>query len=417
MKKKVLSILLTLLIILSNSYVTNAKESKITALDYSSTDKYVTDFAEKVFKYFMFDDEKIFDFELTETLKSYLINKKKVLNYNSSLYNLKKNEKTLKTELIEVNELNGKAVYTVNIKSDYLYADGQVDMSTIATNIIIKIDNNVNAFIVDNVFDEIGGFDIQIWTNESDELENISNDMPMMMKSSKLKKEKLTPIVLEEKAKELINKINEIYKEENKMVDKEGLEFKKANLAIPLRATRINKTAVKNYARNNYNKVKPASGGAGVPYFDFATIKESYDCTNFVSHALLAGGARPKYSSNGWYYRKLSDRTHSWSGVRELHDYLVNSSSGLRGKSYAYNTYRVDATSYFSDGDILQFKYKDKWTHSTIITGRYTFLYNGYPTYGALVTGRTSSGSNNNNAKAADVYGSNPKRIIRITGI
>ncbi|MFL8888106.1 hypothetical protein ACKA01_03380 [Helcococcus kunzii] len=232
MKKKVLSILLTLLIILSNSYVTNAKESKLTALDYSSTDNYVTDFAEKVFKYFMFDDEKIFDFELTNTLKSYLINKKKVLDYNSSLYNLKKNEKTTKTELIEVNELNGKSVYTVNIKSDYLYADGQVDMSTIATNIIIKIDNNVNAFIVDNVFDEIGGFDIQIWTNESDEIENISKDMPMMMKSSNLKEEEVTPIVLEEKAEELINKINEIYKEENKVVDKEGLESEKSDLEI-----------------------------------------------------------------------------------------------------------------------------------------------------------------------------------------
>lgn len=51
-----------------------------------------------------------------------------------------------------------------------------------------------------NVFDEICGFDIQIWTNESDELENISKDMPMMMKSSNLKEENVTPIVLEEQA-------------------------------------------------------------------------------------------------------------------------------------------------------------------------------------------------------------------------
>ncbi|EHR32714.1 hypothetical protein HMPREF9709_01445 [Helcococcus kunzii ATCC 51366] len=88
------------------------------------------------------------------------------------------------------------------------------------------MDNNVNAFIVDNVFDEIGGFDIQIWTNESDEIENISKDMPMMMKSSNLNEEEVTPIVLEEKAKALIKKINEVYKEENEMVDKERLELK-----------------------------------------------------------------------------------------------------------------------------------------------------------------------------------------------
>ena len=49
----------------------------------------------------------------------------------------------------------------------------------------------------------------------------------------------------------------------------------------------LDKTKIKNYALNNYKNPKP--GRSGVPYGDFRS--NGGDCTNFVSHALLAGGS------------------------------------------------------------------------------------------------------------------------------
>ena len=53
----------------------------------------------------------------------------------------------------------------------------------------------------------------------------------------------------------------------------------------------LNDAKIKTWVRNNFNKQNPSSGGKGVPYYDFSKISGNYDCTNFVSHALLAGGA------------------------------------------------------------------------------------------------------------------------------
>lgn len=92
----------------------------------------------------------------------------------------------------------------------------------------------------------------------------------------------------------------------------------------------INNTAVVNYARANYNKASPARGKSTVPYYDFSTISGSYNCTNFVSHALLAGGANTNdpggngISGSGWYFRSINNRSSSWSGVTNLYNYLVN---------------------------------------------------------------------------------------------
>lgn len=69
---------------------------------------------------------------------------------------------------------------------------------------------------------------------------------------------------------------------------------------------------ITDWARNNFYKRYPSSSSSYVPYYDFSTISDSYDCTNFVSHALLAGGFSMNdygYSgiqgSNQWYFRNI----------------------------------------------------------------------------------------------------------------
>ena len=131
--------------------------------------------------------------------------------------------------------------------------------------------------------------------------------------------------------------------------------------AQPRAATSLNYTAIKNWARQNFNKANPSSGGSGVPYYDFSKIKNNYDCTNFVSHALLAGGAKPYKPSGatgiigtGWYYTNLDNRS---------------SSTGFRDGSTAQKNY-------------------------------------------ALVTGRTSATSRNDNKDASTMWPNKPKRTI-----
>lgn len=185
----------------------------------------------------------------------------------------------------------------------------------------------------------------------------------------------------------------------------------------------LNKSAIVTYARNNI-KATPASGNGVVPYYDFSQLSGNWDCTNFVSHALLAGGAvvydtgGTGISSTGWYYRSLSNRSSSWSGVPNLHTFLVNNTTkGPAGTSLTYRTFDWFGTHPYQAGDVLQFYLSgsyNNWRHSTIITEFYeTSQVN---VVGALVTGRTGVGSYNNNQKAETIYPGDAKRVIKLKG-
>lgn len=87
----------------------------------------------------------------------------------------------------------------------------------------------------------------------------------------------------------------------------------------------LNKVAIVNWAKYNALATDIKSGNSNqVPeYYDFSNMSGNYDCTNFASHAILAGGA-PMYNnddkSSGWYYVDAitGNYSHSWSGVPKL---------------------------------------------------------------------------------------------------
>ncbi|WP_150269037.1 amidase domain-containing protein [Paenibacillus tepidiphilus] len=190
--------------------------------------------------------------------------------------------------------------------------------------------------------------------------------------------------------------------------------------------TALNKTSIATYAKNNKAKTSPSSGGSSVPYYDFSQLTGNWDCTNFVSHALLAGGAVPYdtngsgIASTGWYYRSLSNRASSWSGVPNLYSFLVNNTTkGPAGTSTTYSTFRYNSnTGYpYAVGDILQFYLSgsyNNWRHSTIITEYYETTTDFV--FGALVTGRSGQGTYNDNQKAEEIYPGDSKRVIKLTG-
>lgn len=179
----------------------------------------------------------------------------------------------------------------------------------------------------------------------------------------------------------------------------------------------LDTNAMSSYAYDNASKVSPSSGDGITPYYDFSLITGNHDCTNFISHCLLAGGASKNVSANGWYYNTLSDRTPSWSNVNYLHNFLVRNSStrGPKGVSSEYPAGN-SLTSLYSScriGDLIQIKYKgaSNYGHSTIVTGK------NLSQTTILITSRTSQNSYNKSAVLTEVYSSNAVKSYRLVDL
>lgn len=179
----------------------------------------------------------------------------------------------------------------------------------------------------------------------------------------------------------------------------------------------LDTNAMASYAYNNAAKASPSSGDGVTPYYDFSLITGNYDCTNFISHCLLAGGASKNVSANGWYYNTLSDRTPSWFNVNYLHNFLVRNSStrGPKGVSSEYPAGN-SLTSLYSScriGDLIQIKYKgaSNYGHSTIVTGK------NLSQTTILITSRTSQNSYNKSAVLTKVYNSNAVKSYRLVDL
>ena len=117
--------------------------------------------------------------------------------------------------------------------------------------------------------------------------------------------------------------------------------------------------------------------GRNPAYYDFEDI--GGDCTNFTSQCIYAGSGTMNYTPvMGWYYKSVSDRTASWTGVEYLYNFLVNNRSV---GPYAHEVSWNEA----EPGDIVQLGREDgDFYHSPIIVAvRPTILVAAH-TYDAL---------------------------------
>lgn len=186
----------------------------------------------------------------------------------------------------------------------------------------------------------------------------------------------------------------------------------------------LNRTNMVTWANNNCTKSSPVSGNSSISsYYDFSQISNAYDCTNFVSHALLAGGA-VKYDTNatgisgsGWYYRSLNNRSSSWSGVTNLYSFLTtNTTKGPVGKYLSYSDIYAPSGNFpYQSGDILQFHSGSVWRHSTVITG-YISINGSSNNLEAIVTGRSAKNSYNKNQRQSEIYSGKSRRVIKMLG-
>ena len=187
----------------------------------------------------------------------------------------------------------------------------------------------------------------------------------------------------------------------------------------------LNKSNISTWALNNYNLTTPSSGNSSLvsSYYDFSTISGNYDCTNFVSHAILAGGTvlydtgNTGISSSGWYFRNISNRSSSWSGVSNLYNFLTNNSNrGPCATELSYShIYAPSGNFPYTYGDIMQFHNGSIWRHSAVITS-YVYLNGSSTTLEAAVTYRSSYTSYAKNKRQSEVYAGYNRRVLKLNG-
>lgn len=201
------------------------------------------------------------------------------------------------------------------------------------------------------------------------------------------------------------------------------------NTVAPKGTSSFNKRAMVIYAKRTaplmhssdnklYYNGSSARGSSLAPYYyDFSAFQGSYDCTNFISHCLLAGGSTMKQNGNpntGWYFNNINasgatTRSYTWSGVTQFGDMLLtNTGIGPHGSDSSVGL-----------GDIIQFKYSDYnaggYGHSTIITVDWygDYLDNYTPQIGPIVNcGITSRSSNTSYRVDQNFY----RKILNLDG-
>lgn len=63
--------------------------------------------------------------------------------------------------------------------------------------------------------------------------------------------------------------------------------------------------------------------GRNPAYYDFERL--GGDCTNFASQCVFAGaGVANRNPNTGWFFENASNRAPAWTGVEQLHEFLVN---------------------------------------------------------------------------------------------
>lgn len=137
-----------------------------------------------------------------------------------------------------------------------------------------------------------------------------------------------------------------------------------------MRESVYDRNAVVSYAREWALKRNPA-------FYDFQNI--GGDCTNFASQCIYAGAKIMNYTPvYGWYYRSLSDRSASWTGVEYLYNFLIsNTSVG----PYAREVSQEE----IQPGDIIQLgRANGDFYHTLVVTATSPEILIAAHTYDAL---------------------------------
>lgn len=329
-------------------------------------------------------------------IHSLIMDKANVHQHVTEIYGIHKENYKVTTELLENTRLGNRGFFKFLVKTTFNYVGTPHITSETCTEINITFDYDKN--LITDFYDQYDYYDRSIRGQYSGLNELEENLQPFTMNHEITCRQEI-----------LKSNIAKVYLAEVQNPTETLADGSSVSMAAPLDYGKIVL-----YALNNCNQQSPVSGNGSVPYYDFAQIPGAWDCTNFVSHALLAGGAKvydtggSGISSTGWYYRSLSNRSSSWSSVNSLHSFLTTNTvpNTLGGSSNDYST----RLGIWGLGHVIQFLDPGDsiWWHSCIITDRILYEDRQY----ALCTGRTSASVYQRNVNAAEIYANGAKRTI-----
>lgn len=428
MRKKLISIFMTAVLFVTSLGITTTfvqgEEISPSALIDKCTDigrNFIYDY------YYTIDMKK--DMDITQ-----YVNDTELLQYLDLKHDIMKNRKvrsncdvsnfSVDTSCYNYVVSDDKVEITYNVKVKHQYT-GCDEMSESGQQVKLGFEN-VNGLISITDYFEITDFDINVslaqskHTNTERSLAvNSSGNRSYKLDFGAESIKKLKDILVKENgfydkldSKTIINKVDDSYKSTRAVDSNNYVQI------LSVSSTARNNMAT--YATTNCSKDSPSSGNSSyAPYYDFYTI--AYDCTNFVSHCLLAGVAVENH--NQWYYDSLSARSASWSGVDQFHDFIVsNTGTGPKAEGRALYYACPPSSINWEKGDVIQLKEAEYnptgFGHSTLITG--TYAQNSYITI-PMVTSRTGDNWYTKNEVLTDVYplGSDivDYRLIHITSL
>jgi hypothetical protein len=350
-----------------------------------------------------------------EGLLSYLTDKYKTHQQMCERISMKKINYTLKLELLEEKTKNSKCYLKFAVIAKYNYANLPNEDSGFGEVVEVLLKELNGKYLAIDYYTRYNYYDSAVRGEDCDVVKALDDNRDLE-KNNELQSDKI-----KEKQLQLRNGIDKSHDGLFKQPTQQQTNY--STFATLNTLSPLSKPDIVAYARTNYNLSSPNSGNNVVNYYDFSQLPGNYDCTNFVSHALLAGGAtvyntgRQGISPTGWYYTNLGNRSSSWSGVQNLYNFLTtNTTRGPAATSFDYYIFDQRYGQPYSQGDILQF-YQNSistWRHSAIVTGFY--LSSERYLYGAMVTGRSEVGSYNNNDPAELINPGAPKRIVKLLG-
>lgn len=332
--------------------------------------------------------------------KEYLNTKVAVFNHNNTINNIHKTNYDIEFILLDKTMVQRKTLLKFQAISTWNYLDDLEEESSQSREIHILFDENIDSNKIVDIYSPFDSFD-EVERGEFLDILNTQNGINSIMDMD-----------LDELELKYKDKIDYSYKEQIEQISSNSIENNNS-----IQST-VNRSAIVSYARNNYSRSSPNSGNGVVPYYDFSQLTGNYDCTNFVSHSLLAGGVPVLNNGNpstGWYYVSLNNRSHSWSGVVPFHNVTITRSIVPTRSSKSYTVNHIGVNNWYL-GDVIQFHNGSIWRHSAVVTSTYNFKVGGIDAIGARVTGRTSRTSNNNNQRVEEIYPGNSKRVISFGG-
>ena len=357
MMKKVLSLVISLLVMLSVSNEVFAFSAEGEMSSNERIRQVAIEFVEKEFSDFSDSNDvksSVVDSK-AEGLKKHMLDRKEIKAYKEKLIGRKLTLKSFKApdeQLVPVNE----NTEDVLLKIQYNYWDGDLESKLIADYKIRVTRDNDDFYVYAAISNDLsdGTLFPENLTLEAKEL-----PLDSQINSSAMNKERAFSMGNSsiDSAKDRFAEYIKSIEFEKELNDQSAIRPMSGRFAYFSSQQKAN---MRRYQDNYFN-------GFNSAYYNFTG--RGGDCTNYASQILRAGGAPFKSSSsssitgsNYWYYRSINERSSSWAGVNELRTFLVNNSSqGPVG--YFSSTFGALDT-----GSIIQLKNdRGRYYHSVVV--------------------------------------------------